>query len=514
MATVEYYSILELSRDCTADEIKKSYRRLALRWHPDRNPNNPQATETFKQISAAYQVLSQPDKRKLYDQYGHAGLQSGATVENPHTASAYSNEISSETLFRHFHPSYDTSSSTYDFIDPTFFSRPQTPSEIPSSVFSQPLWGSRMRFEFAPPEDIFRQEFQDYNVDELLRGYDHTKQHPESWVSKFFSSHLSEPQPKPQPKPERSRFHRHRKEHPKSSTAQSHQTRKDERQTNQSTTAQVHSFPASPSTSSPTSPLPPPPSPPRTPPIPSSEMCELKSDQQHSFFFSDSGEDPPATSQVSSSSTVQKPGVIDSFFSIFSPPTNTFFEFSVPLNFAYTGVPKISFPIVQNEEMLDGTFVPHKFDHTVSIPKGAVSGQEIDKIKYRAHFKTGNTPGDMIVKLKILDHPVFRRNGDELHLTKQIPLRLALLGRFNLRFETLDDQSKLVKIRNSSPVSSGFFIRQPFEGMPLLSNPSHRGDLFVHIDIIFPNVRLLSKEKRDTLESLFKELESLENLNL
>lgn len=70
----DYYEVLGVSRNATQDEIKKAYRKLARQYHPDLNPNNKEAEEKFKEISEAYQVLSDPEKRKIYDQFGHAGL--------------------------------------------------------------------------------------------------------------------------------------------------------------------------------------------------------------------------------------------------------------------------------------------------------------------------------------------------------------------------------------------------------------------------------------------------------
>jgi len=70
----DYYEILGLTRDATPEEIKVSYRRLALRYHPDRNPGDKVAEEQFKCVSEAYQVLSDSEKRQLYDLYGEEGL--------------------------------------------------------------------------------------------------------------------------------------------------------------------------------------------------------------------------------------------------------------------------------------------------------------------------------------------------------------------------------------------------------------------------------------------------------
>ena len=69
----DYYEILGIQRDCDVGEIKKAYRRLAMEHHPDRNPGDHKAEERFKELAEAYQVLSDPEKRQLYDRYGHQG---------------------------------------------------------------------------------------------------------------------------------------------------------------------------------------------------------------------------------------------------------------------------------------------------------------------------------------------------------------------------------------------------------------------------------------------------------
>ncbi len=73
----DYYEVLGVSKDATPEELKKAYRKLALQYHPDRNPGDKEAEEKFKEAAEAYEVLSNPDKRARYDRYGHAGM-SGA----------------------------------------------------------------------------------------------------------------------------------------------------------------------------------------------------------------------------------------------------------------------------------------------------------------------------------------------------------------------------------------------------------------------------------------------------
>ena len=75
MSKRDYYEVLGVSRDAAAADIKKAYRRVAMKNHPDRNPDNKKAEETFKEANEAFEVLSDKGKRARYDQYGHAGVE-------------------------------------------------------------------------------------------------------------------------------------------------------------------------------------------------------------------------------------------------------------------------------------------------------------------------------------------------------------------------------------------------------------------------------------------------------
>ena len=81
MAERDYYQILGVSRSAPQDDIRKAYRKLARKYHPDINPGNKEAESKFKDISVAYDVLSDPQKRKLYDEFGEAGLAAGFDAE-------------------------------------------------------------------------------------------------------------------------------------------------------------------------------------------------------------------------------------------------------------------------------------------------------------------------------------------------------------------------------------------------------------------------------------------------
>ena len=74
MTNKDYYEVLGVSKNAAETELKKSFRQLALKYHPDKNPDDKEAEGKFKEAAEAYQVLNDPEKRKIYDQFGHEGL--------------------------------------------------------------------------------------------------------------------------------------------------------------------------------------------------------------------------------------------------------------------------------------------------------------------------------------------------------------------------------------------------------------------------------------------------------
>ncbi len=92
MSQRDYYEVLEVTREASESEIKTSYRRLAMQYHPDRNPDNPEAEQKFKEAAEAYDVLRDPERRARYDRFGHAGVSGNAS----------SGFGSTEDVFSHF----------------------------------------------------------------------------------------------------------------------------------------------------------------------------------------------------------------------------------------------------------------------------------------------------------------------------------------------------------------------------------------------------------------------------
>lgn len=106
MAKRDYYEILGVSKGATADEIKKSYRKVAMQFHPDRNPGDKAAEEKFKEAAEAYEVLSDADKRAQYDRFGHAGVNGragqGAGASNMEDIFSQFGDIFGDDIFGSF----------------------------------------------------------------------------------------------------------------------------------------------------------------------------------------------------------------------------------------------------------------------------------------------------------------------------------------------------------------------------------------------------------------------------
>lgn len=129
MAKRDYYEVLGVKKAATAEEIKKAYRKLAMKLHPDRNPGNKQAEERFKEINEAYAVLSDKGKRQQYDQFGPSG---------------FSQRFSQEDIFRGFDIS--------DLFKDLGFST----NDVFSRIFGGGGRGAKVRYENF--DELFGQE--------------------------------------------------------------------------------------------------------------------------------------------------------------------------------------------------------------------------------------------------------------------------------------------------------------------------------------------------------------------
>ncbi|MBT3303075.1 MAG: molecular chaperone DnaJ [Bacteroidetes bacterium] len=102
----DYYEILGVNRNAAADEIKKAYRQMAIKFHPDKNPDNKEAEEKFKEAAEAYEVLSDQDKRSRYDRFGHAGMQGQQGFGG--------SSMSMDDIFEHFGDIFGGGGSPFD----------------------------------------------------------------------------------------------------------------------------------------------------------------------------------------------------------------------------------------------------------------------------------------------------------------------------------------------------------------------------------------------------------------
>ena len=97
MAKKDFYDILGVNRDASDDEIKKAYRKLAMKYHPDRNPDSKEAEDKFKEAKEAYEILSDGQKRAAYDQYGHAGVDPNMGDGGGHSTPAHTASLDAQT---------------------------------------------------------------------------------------------------------------------------------------------------------------------------------------------------------------------------------------------------------------------------------------------------------------------------------------------------------------------------------------------------------------------------------
>ncbi|MBN1309019.1 MAG: molecular chaperone DnaJ [Chitinispirillaceae bacterium] len=101
MAKADFYEVLGVEKNATEDEIKKAYRRLAIKYHPDKNPGDKAAEEKFRQATEAYEILKEPQKRAQYDQFGHAAFEQGGFggFDLSDALRAFMNDFGSESIF-------------------------------------------------------------------------------------------------------------------------------------------------------------------------------------------------------------------------------------------------------------------------------------------------------------------------------------------------------------------------------------------------------------------------------
>lgn len=125
MAAKDYYAILNIKRDADEKEIKRAYRKLAKKYHPDTNPNNKEAEQKFKEVTEAYNVLSDPEKKKKYDQYGSAAFD-GNFSHGFNASDFYGNHFHEQTFHDgsngfHFHFSGNADDDMFDDLFGSFF---------------------------------------------------------------------------------------------------------------------------------------------------------------------------------------------------------------------------------------------------------------------------------------------------------------------------------------------------------------------------------------------------------
>lgn len=177
----DFYEILGLPKTASDKEIKSTYRRLAKKYHPDTNKNNPQAERIFKEITEAYNVLSNPEKRKLYDEFGHMGLESGF---DPEAARQFRNQAH----YNQAHYTRGWSNMSNDNYGDSF----RGADDIFGDIFDQFFRGSKGRTG-STSHHFSGQDFSSQN----FSGQNFSGQNFSGWVSSGQQSPFHQPSPEP-----------------------------------------------------------------------------------------------------------------------------------------------------------------------------------------------------------------------------------------------------------------------------------------------------------------------------
>jgi len=165
MAKRDYYEVLGVSRSATADEIRRAHRKLVRQYHPDVNKDSKEAVERFKEVQEAYDVLSDADKRKNYDQFGHAGVNGGDPFENLRRGTGG-------------HSTWNSGGATVEDFDPRDFANAGDFGDIFEQFFGRGAGGartqtrsgrSRVRTE-PPPRGADIEHSVTLNFDQAARG--------------------------------------------------------------------------------------------------------------------------------------------------------------------------------------------------------------------------------------------------------------------------------------------------------------------------------------------------------
>ncbi|XP_038611914.1 dnaJ homolog subfamily B member 6 isoform X2 [Tachyglossus aculeatus] len=165
---VDYYEVLGVQRHASAEDIKKAYRKLALKWHPDKNPDNKEAAERrFKQVAEAYEVLSDAKKRDIYDRYGKEGLNGGGGGGN-----LFNNEFECGFTFRNPNDVFREFFGGRDPFSFDFFGFKELRSEElePSEALEQPSFEAIYRGLEEIPSEETSEDLDSVSTEEDLSG--------------------------------------------------------------------------------------------------------------------------------------------------------------------------------------------------------------------------------------------------------------------------------------------------------------------------------------------------------